>query len=95
MTLPLDELRQRLPSAKCVATDFYGVEWTHNRAQCSRAAKHAHGDRDPSFAYLGREDHLPCFSQQCFGKKPVDVFDFVGADGALQPRGCGTKVAER
>jgi len=78
VNVDLDELKRRLPSAKRIVTDLYGVEWKANRARCLRAENHAHADRDPSFAYLSKEDRLHCFSHQCFGEKPVDVFDLVG-----------------
>jgi DNA primase len=74
----IDELRRRLPPAKQMASDLYGVKWRRDRARCPRGENHAHGDRDPSFAYLSKEDRLHCFSQRCFGDKPVDALDFVG-----------------
>ena len=86
----IDELRRLLPSAKQIASDLYGVKWRHNRARCPRGENHAHGDRDPSFAYLPKVDRLQCFSQQCFGPKPVDAFDFVE-----QMEKCGFQDAAR
>ncbi len=86
MNVPIEELRQRLPSAKQIVADLYGVQWKGDRARCPRAEKHAHGDRDPSFAHLSKEDRFHCYSQQCFGSKPVDVFDFIGQmDGRTFP----------
>jgi len=78
VNVDLDELKRHLPSAKQIASDLYGVKWRGNRARCPRPENHAHEDRDPSFAYLEKEDRLHCFSQRCFGEKPVDVFDLVG-----------------
>lgn len=78
MNVDLDELKRHLPSAKRIVTDLYGVKWKANRARCLRAENHAHRDRDPSFAYLNKEDRFHCFSHRCFGEKPVDVFDLVG-----------------
>jgi Mrp family chromosome partitioning ATPase len=73
-----DQLRRRLPSAKQVASDLYGVKWKNDRATCPRAENHAHGDRDPSFVFLPKKNRLKCFSKLCFGEKAIDVFDFVG-----------------
>lgn len=78
MNVQLEELKRHLPPAKRIVADLYGVKWQGNQARCPRAENHAHGDRDPSFAYLDKEDRFHCFSQQCFGDKPVDVFDLVG-----------------
>jgi len=77
VSFDIDELRRRLPSAKQIASDLYGVKWHGNRARCARAENHAHGDRNPSFAFLDKKDRLHCFSQLCFGERPIDVFDFV------------------
>lgn len=77
MHIDLNDLRARLPATKQIATDLYGVQWKRNRAKCPRPHNHAHGDRDPSFAYLPKTNRLQCFSQDCFGAKPVDAFDFV------------------
>jgi hypothetical protein len=78
VSVELDELRRRLPSAKQIASDLYGVKWRRNRARCPRAENHAHGDRNLSFAFLDQQDRLHCFAQFCFGDRPIDVFDFVG-----------------
>ncbi len=78
MNVSIDELRRHLPPAKQIVAELYGVQWRGDRAQCPLAANHAHGDRDPSFAYLNKEDRFHCFSQRCFGDKPVDLFDLVG-----------------
>jgi hypothetical protein len=78
VNVPVEELRRRLPPAKQVVAELYGVEWRGDQAQCPRAVNHSHGDRNPSFAYLNKENRFHCFSQQCFGDKPVDVFDLVG-----------------
>jgi hypothetical protein len=78
MNISADELRRRLPSAKQIAADLFAVQWQGDRARCPRAENHAHGDRDPSFAYLSEKDRLHCYSQSCFGPDPVDAFDLVG-----------------
>jgi CHC2 zinc finger len=77
VTVDVNRLRNRLPSAKQVAADLYGVQWRGDKAKCPRAEAHAHGDRDPSFAFLEKQNRLHCFSQLCFGDQPIDVFDFV------------------
>ncbi len=87
MKVETKELKKRLPTAKQIAADLYGIEWHGNQARCPRASKHAHGDRDPSFGYLDGENRLHCFSQLCFGEKPVDVIDFVRQmDGCSFPQ---------
>ncbi len=78
MKVDARELKKRLPTAKQIAADLYGIQWNNNQARCPRAENHAHGDRDPSFGYLANEDRVHCFGQLCFGDKPVDAFDFVG-----------------
>jgi hypothetical protein len=78
MNISADELRRRLPSAKQIAADLFAVQWQGDQARCPRAENHAHGDRDPSFAYLSEKDRLHCYSQSCFGPDPVDAFDLVG-----------------
>jgi hypothetical protein len=86
MSIQVEDLRKHLPSAKQIVSDLYGVEWRGDQARCPRSANHSNGDRTPSFAYLNKEDRLHCFSQLCFGEKPVDVFDLVGQiDGCAFP----------
>jgi hypothetical protein len=82
----IDELRRRLPPAKQMASDLYGVKWRRGRARCPRGENHAHGDRDPSFAYLSKEDRLHCFSQRCFGDKPVLISSGRWRDAIFQAR---------
>ena len=77
MGFNLDELRRRLPSARQVASDLFGIKWRGNQARCPRAENHAHGDRNPSFVFLARKNRLHCYAKLCFGDRPVDVFDFV------------------
>jgi len=78
MRVSVDELKRRLPPPKQILSDLFGVKWRGDRAKCPRAVNHAHGDRNPSFGYLSKENRFQCFAQHCFGPKPVDVFDLIG-----------------
>lgn len=84
----VEELKKRLPSAKQIAADLYGVEWRGNNARCPRAANHAHGDRNPSFVFLDKDNRLRCFGPGCFGDRAVDAIDFV-----QQMEGCNFEHA--
>ncbi|MBQ43076.1 MAG: hypothetical protein CME15_11490 [Gemmatimonadetes bacterium] len=71
----LAALKERVDPAQ-FALDRYGIEFdASGKARCPQSDRHNNGDRNPSFHL--RKTRFKCYSQGCFGDKPVDVFGLV------------------
>lgn len=75
--ISVDGLKARLPTAEQVAHDLYGIEFKHDLARCPFAAKHNHGDRNPSLRFDRKKNRIFCASRGCFGETGVDAIGLV------------------
>ncbi len=86
---------------KRAAGDFPAFARVHFRikfrpsgaACCPRGERHNHGDRDPSLKLTPDRQAAMCWSQHCFGDRPIDIIAFYAAMKGISQKEAVGKLA--